>query len=114
MIPPWCDQMRPGSLPMSLGRITIVSLSPYFPIGEYLTRCEVKRRPNDGFGIAKVLYLVRFAGRELGMLALPPRAATEGSFNAWDGSSALPTTFGASIRTAYLYQSAVNASAAIE
>src|SRR6478672_11517547 len=83
---------------MSLGRITIVSHWPYFPIGEYLTRCEVKRRPNDGFGTVKVLYLVRFAGRELGMLALPPRgAATEESFNAWDGSSALPSASGATI-----------------
>jgi hypothetical protein len=83
---------------MSLGRITIVSPSPYFPIGEYLTRCEVKRRPNDGFGTAKVLYLVRFAGRELGMLALPPQGtATEGSFNARGGSSALPSASSATI-----------------
>ena len=58
---------------MSLGRITIVSHSPYFPIGEYLTRCEMKRPPYDGFGTAKGLYLVRFAGAEFGMLALPPR-----------------------------------------
>ena len=76
---------------MSLGRITIVSHSPYFPIGEYLTRCEMKRPPYEGFGTAKGLYLVRFAGAELGMLALPPRGATtQGSFNTWDGRSALP------------------------
>jgi hypothetical protein len=60
---------------MSLGRIAIVSPSPYFPIGEKLTRCEVKQRPNDGFGTAKALYLVRFAGAEHGMLALPPGIA---------------------------------------
>ena len=100
---------------MSLGRITIVSHWPYFPIGEYLTRCEVKRRPNDGFGTGKVLYLVRFAGREHGMLALPPRgAATEGLFNAGREARHCILDLPRQLATAYLYRRAVNASPAVE
>jgi hypothetical protein len=49
---------------MSVGRITIVTHSPYFPIGEYLTRCETKQPANDGYHSRKAVYLVRFAGSE--------------------------------------------------
>lgn len=76
---------------MSVRRITIVAHSPYFPIGEYLTRCEAKRLPNHGYHPRKTAYLVRFAG-ELGVLALARQvAASEGVFNAWGGSSDLPS-----------------------
>ena len=62
MNPPGAIRRDAGSLSMSVGRIRVVAHSPYFPIGEYLTRCELKQPSNDGNRAPKSLYLVRFAG----------------------------------------------------
>ena len=78
---------------MSVGRMTIVTHSPYFPIGEYLTRCETKRPANHGYHSRKVVYLVRFAGDEHGMLALQPCSGVLPCDRESCGNQSLPSAF---------------------
>jgi hypothetical protein len=69
---------------MSLGRITIVAHSPYFPIGENLSRCEAKRSLAGGCYGPKARYLVRFAGggrRDAGIITALRKVRRRASFN---------------------------------